>query len=245
MLEIKRDIFSVSGIQWKAMKALVMLAAVTVAYYCLSGNVLTDPTNAEEIIYTTTGQTGTNTGILAGPDINSTDAQVNPPKAPPSPAGLANSSDPTNAPKDNATPLGYISIPAAKIRAKITEVGVTDQRKVDVPEHTVGWFNLSSQPGQPGVSFLDGHTPGVFTGLENLKEADTITITLASGQIINYRVQSIRTVQLSTISMFELLTPPEDLASQSQFLALMTCTGEFDREINTYDHRTVILAERV
>ncbi len=212
MLEIERNALSVSSFQWKAMKIILMLAAVMIGYYCLFGNTLTDPTNAEEIL-----------------EQHSKIKQTN---------SLA-----TNPLSE--LQVGYLSIPSVNINSKITEVGVNENHAVDVPETDIGWFNISAKPNQPGVVFLDGHNPGPLNGLDKVEAGENISIHLNDNSVVNYIVHSVRTADLSGISMFELLVPPSDLSDESQFLVLMTCAGEFDDTKDTYNQRTIVMAERL
>lgn len=95
--------------------------------------------------------------------------------------------------------LGKISISSIGINASIVTVGRTSANKVDTPKNDVGWFNESAKPGSRGAVFLDGHTPGVFGGLNRIAVGAIITLSMSDGSKLDYVVKHTETVALSKI----------------------------------------------
>jgi LPXTG-site transpeptidase (sortase) family protein len=135
----------------------------------------------------------------------------------------------------------YINIPAIGLSADVTTLGIKDgtAKEVDAPKElqNTGWFNRSAKPSEAGAVFIDGHTPGVFSNLVNLKAGDKITVKTATGQVYDYQVKKVETKKNTEIKMRDVLKP---LAGYDKGLNLMTCAGS---KVNgSYDSRTIVWA---
>jgi len=138
-----------------------------------------------------------------------------------------------------------IEIPRIAFRANIIESGFepNDSMRPAVPERLVGWFNLLERPMEFGNTLLLGHTPGVFSGIERLREGD-IVIIRSMGESAFFRVIAREQASLSNINMlYSLLSHP--LATSPVTLNLMTCAGEFSEELGTYLDRLTIYTEQI
>lgn len=138
----------------------------------------------------------------------------------------------------------YLTIGEA--RSRIFEVGISYGGDIDVPKNIfdIGWYKHSPLPGVPGGSILVGHStgfskPGVFNVLRSLTKNDTLQVEMGDGKILNYRVTRTETKKVEDFSVVEALTPSEVGKSG---LTLITCSGKFKKEINTYENRLIVYA---
>ena len=141
----------------------------------------------------------------------------------------------------------YINIPSIGVNARVFSVGVNSKGNIDTPANLndTAWYDGSAKPGQPGQVFVDGHTSfsstisAAFNDLPKLKQDDLITIEKGNGDIINYRVVEVETVDADKVDMGKALNPP---TGATKGLTLMTCTGTFDYKAQTADKRLVVYA---
>ena len=126
----------------------------------------------------------------------------------------------------------------------IVTVGLLPNRQVDTPSNIqmAGWFDQSAMPGSRGAAFIDGHTPGVFSGLKNITTGNEITITMSDGEIFRYRVMLTETVALENVNMMKAMSA---YGGEREGLNLMTCAGQYDSARGTYDHRLIVYAVRI
>jgi sortase (surface protein transpeptidase) len=135
-------------------------------------------------------------------------------------------------------------IPAIGVDAAVARYGIDLYGRLDVPADaaTVGWHPAYSDiPGTNGATFMAAHVswagrPGVFSKLNLLPEGSGVTIGLASGKSVAYRVTAVFDYPLETLDMGALLTGREGVES----LTLMTCSGRPDE--GEFPLRTVALA---
>lgn len=141
-----------------------------------------------------------------------------------------------------ATPThDTITIDSIGLSSQFVTVGLTNTNAIDVSPSLVGWWNGSARPGTPGAAFLDGHNPGVFSKLPSIAEGAHITLTQASGEVFNYTVVHIETVQLAGINMRAALST---YGGAKEGLNLMTCIGPYNEKTGTTDQRLVVYAVR-
>ncbi len=167
-------------------------------------------------------------------------ALVGAPGGPPVPTAAPSSA----APPTNSSPPVHLSIPALKVEAAAEPVGVDAQGRMAVPSKAedVGWYQLGPIPGDPGNAVIDGHldwwTTGaaVFWQLARLKVGDTIVVTRANGQTVQFLVDGSTTVPSDSRppGLFDAVGPPT--------LSLITCSGSWDRQRQTYATRLVVHA---
>lgn len=146
------------------------------------------------------------------------------------------------------TPPEPVSIRSTAIglESTIQHVGLqADDGGVDVPDFPVaGWYRLGSRPGQAGPTVIVGHVdsrsgPAVFFRLRDLSPGDTVDVGLADGSWATYEVTGTQQFPKAEFPTFEVFgATPDDV------LRLVTCTGEFDRDIRSYDDNLVVTARR-
>ena len=165
------------------------------------------------------------------------------PRYPPtSAAALSNRS-----PLPQRSPPVTLTIPAIHVSTKVGSLGLTSTGEVQVPltAATVGWYRLGPTPGQQGAAVILGHVdsyvgPGVFFHLDHLMPGDKITVVLANGESVVFRVIRIREY-LKTAFPNRLVY----LASSGRWLNLVTCGGQFDRATGHYLSDIVVFASYI
>jgi LPXTG-site transpeptidase (sortase) family protein len=133
-------------------------------------------------------------------------------------------------------------------RGYIQPVGVDQHGNIAVPSNVLmaGWYVNSAKPGDKGLSIITGHRDGVmkkgvFRYLGDLKEGDLFEIEYGDGSIRNFKVLEIRVASIEDTYdiMYE---KKENVESQ---LNLITCSGDYDKEAETYDKRTTVISEGI
>lgn len=152
--------------------------------------------------------------------------------------------EPVSVKSEGVTPSS-IAIPALDINASIEEVGLTEDREMDVPEDgdIVGWFHQGAKPGAQGNAVLAGHVddlsgPAIFYDLHKLEAGDEIIIESADEETLTFEVTEMEVYPYDDAPVSELFGP-----SSSKNLNLITCTGEFDDEVGTHNERLVVFTE--
>ncbi|HYH74592.1 MAG TPA: class F sortase [Candidatus Saccharimonadales bacterium] len=142
----------------------------------------------------------------------------------------------------------YIQLPSIKVEGHVQHVGIDQHKAVAVPNnvHIAGWFVDSVQPGDTGLSIIDGHVDGrreagIFKDLASMQKDDTFTVTLGN--------DSTRTFKVVKVSRVKTADAPSVLFSQEPEVArqlnLITCGGTFDRASKSYDERIIVAAALV
>ncbi|WP_162606321.1 class F sortase [Jiangella asiatica] len=152
---------------------------------------------------------------------------------------------PTQAEPDVADPV-RVTIPAVDIDANVLPIAV-DAGNVLVPPPygDAGWWEAGPEPGEAGASVIAGHLdnadgPDVFYRLAEVEEGDEIVVTRADGGAGVFRV-----VDVGQYSQDAFPTESVYDASDDQpLLRLITCGGEYDRQLGRYRDNVVVFAER-
>ena len=140
-----------------------------------------------------------------------------------------------------------IDLPSIGVDAPIVPVGVDPDGSMTIPEDvaTVGWYRWGSAPGSDaGTIVLSGHVDsrtqgrGAFFDLRAMAVGDEVAITDEDGDETRWRVTGRRTFQKESLPIRELFRRDGD-----RRLVLITCGGEFDRAVRSYDSNVVVEAE--
>ncbi|MEV4945380.1 class F sortase [Streptomyces sp. NPDC053755] len=141
-----------------------------------------------------------------------------------------------------------LRVPAARIDAPVTSVGLDAEGWIDTPpayeRNLVGWYTGAVTPGEQGTAVLVGHvdTPegrAVFFGLGALAHGRRIEIARADGRTAVFSVYGVETVPqqgFPAARIYRNSGLPE--------LRLITCGGEFS-EGRGYDGNVVVSARLV
>lgn len=144
---------------------------------------------------------------------------------------------------DVLEPIG-LRIPSLGIdEALIVDVGVEENGDFEVPPATeVGWYRFGPTPGEAGSAVLAAHiaqggVDGVFRYLADIEVGATFSVIYEDGSEADYRVTALDQYDKDELPTEELFRKTGD----SQ-LVLITCGGDFNRQIRSYDDNVVAIA---
>lgn len=145
----------------------------------------------------------------------------------------------------------YFSLPILGIdKARILPVGLDpNTNEIGTPSgiYDVGWYNKSGLPGaNHNVIILDGHNGGptkngIFKYLANATVGNTFTIELGNGQILTYKIITNYVIKLDDFNQeaMDKLTAREN---DQETVAIITCSGRWLQDKQTYSQRTIVKA---
>lgn len=152
-------------------------------------------------------------------------------------------SEPVVLADEEPTPVG-IRIPAIGVDASMIPLGLRADRSIEVPEDfaQTGWWADGPEPGEPGPAVVLGHVdsrsgPAVFFDLRNLQPGDEVVIDRADGTSVVYQVDRLEQHPKDDFPTDAVYGPTSDVQ-----LRLVTCGGEFDRSVRSYDDNIVVFA---
>ncbi|OZE79927.1 sortase [Rhodococcus sp. 15-649-2-2] len=193
-------------------------------------------------------------------------AAPSPPAAPPPaapspptessvPAGPALDAPPSssNAPESGPTTdsVGQaptrLSVDAIDLDEPLIGLGLTEDGQMQVPSDydDVGWFTGGGRPGAIGSpTVLAGHVdsttgPAVFDRLSELRPGDVVTVADGTGGRADYRVDRIGDygkAEFPTALVFGAVPADE--------IRLITCSGDFDTSVGSYERNLVVYGIR-
>jgi LPXTG-site transpeptidase (sortase) family protein len=142
-----------------------------------------------------------------------------------------------------------VEIPRLAISAAVEDVGLDDEKRMDVPkqDENVAWYNLGPKPGEPGTAVVAGHYdaktggPAIFYELDQLKAGDIITVTTEDEKQLEFKVSRVETYQDATFPIAEVF----DFSPTSKRLTLITCRGTFDKVTQNYSQRLVVYSDMI
>ena len=157
------------------------------------------------------------------------------------------------APPPGVQPLPYsmvdrIVIPAIRVDAPVTPVGLDAEGWVDAPPpedpNLAGWFTGAVSPGETGTAVIDGHVdnargPAVFYGLGSLKKGNRVEVRRRDDKTAVFEVYG--------VDVFDKQNFPGDRVYRSTGkpeLRVITCGGGFSRQ-EGYDANVVVFARMV
>ncbi len=156
---------------------------------------------------------------------------------PPEPGEVASTKD--------APPVA-IRIPSIKVSADVINLGLNEDKTVEVPENPaeVGWYSKGPKPGQFGSAVMLGHLdsktgPAVFYKLRSLEPGQKITVRRADDSIGHFEVVKVATYKNEDFPASKVYTGSADWPA----LNLVTCGGEYDRKAGGYQSNVVVYAE--
>jgi len=126
--------------------------------------------------------------------------------------------------------------------ADIIAVGVNEDSSFEVPPaDQVGWYEFGPAPGEGGSAVLAAHiaydgVDGVFRYLENVDVGSTVVIRFDDGSRQQYRIEEVTEYIKEDL--------PDSLFNHQgrEQLALITCGGAFNYQLDSYESNTVAIA---
>ena len=146
----------------------------------------------------------------------------------------------------SVNPPATIKIPSLGIDAKIEQVGLTIAGAIHSPRNpsNAAWYTRSSAPGSIGNSIIVGHygwgenRAAIFDTLHSIQKDAFIFITDQEGVLRRFIVRDIKTFNAS--SETEIIFSSTDKKSH---LNLITCAGNWNKDLQQYPDRLVVFAE--
>ncbi len=130
-----------------------------------------------------------------------------------------------------------------QLDGEVRSVGIEDDGELEIPNETeIGWYKYGSAPGLPGATVMAAHVSwngslGPFHQLGTLDPGATVDVVLAD--------DSVRTYQVIERTMYAKDELPQDRiwrTTGEETLVLITCGGDFNRDIRRYEHNIVVYA---
>jgi len=129
--------------------------------------------------------------------------------------------------------LGVISAP-------IKPVGVETNGDYEVPgATTVGWYKFGAGPGGAGSTVLAAHIAyqgqdGVFRNLSKIDIGSIVDVTVEDGSVISYEITETNQYDKQELPFDEIFERSGD-----QQLVLITCGGDFNASVSSYEDNFV------
>lgn len=144
----------------------------------------------------------------------------------------------------------FISLPSLGLNnIPVTEVGWVDgknQLASPVSTRVAGWFYRSAIPGEKGPAIINAHGgdlgTGIFKTLPKIKNGDEIIIEMGDGRKFSYYVGEIVFAKLGAEANDYMNTAFKSLVPGKPSLTLITCTGTWLPDLQTYDQRLFVRA---
>ena len=138
-----------------------------------------------------------------------------------------------------------IRIPRLEVEASIIPLGLQEDGSIEVPEDPdqAGWWLGGPEPGETGPAVILGHVdsqeegPAVFFYLQYLDPGDEIHIDRVDGSTITYLVESTERHNKDEFPTDAVYGPTE-----APTLRLVTCGGDFDFGVRTYEDNVIVFA---
>ncbi|MEU0024555.1 class F sortase [Streptomyces sp. NPDC006335] len=158
-------------------------------------------------------------------------------QAPPQPsaaqAHAGGDSGRTVAPALPPSPPDRVRIPAIRVDAPLTGLGLTASGSLDVPpaarKNLAGWYEAGTTPGETGTAIVAGHVdnaegPAVFYELGALRRGGTIEVDRRDGSVAVFTVDAVEVYDAKDF-------PDEKVygAARRPELRVITCGGGYSR----------------
>jgi LPXTG-site transpeptidase (sortase) family protein len=127
--------------------------------------------------------------------------------------------------------------------APVLDVGVRSDGEMEIPGASdVGWYRFNPTPGEAGSAVLAAHIqyngePGVFRYLSDVEVGDEVVVHFDDGSQTGFQI-----VELAQYDKEELPTDRVFAKDGEPILTLITCGGDFNRSLNSYEDNIVAYA---
>lgn len=141
-----------------------------------------------------------------------------------------------------------LNIAAIDLDEPLIGLGLTETGEMQVPTDydDVGWFTGGGRPGGIGApTVLAGHVdstsgPAVFDRLDELTPGQVVTVDDEAGGRADYRI-----AELGDYGKDEFPTARVFGAVPADEIRLITCSGDFDVAVGSYERNFVVFAQRI
>ena len=153
--------------------------------------------------------------------------------------------DSVNGARMQAPNPAVIRIPRLEVDAPIIPLGLQADGSIEVPEdpEQAGWWLGGPEPGEQGPAVILGHVdsqeegPAVFFYLRYLEAGDEIHIDRVDGSTVTYVVEHTERHDKDEFPTAAVYGPTEQPT-----LRLVTCGGDFDFDVRTYQENVIVFA---
>ena len=127
--------------------------------------------------------------------------------------------------------------------APVIDVGVEENGDMEIPgADSVGWYRFNPTPGEPGSAVLAAHIsfngePGVFRYLDDVEIGERVVVTFDDGTSTEFEI-----VELAQYDKDELPDDRVFAKDGDPVLTLITCGGDFNRSLRSYEDNVVAYA---
>jgi len=143
---------------------------------------------------------------------------------------------------DGPQPIGIAIEDIGVSDAGIIPVGVNDDLTFEVPPaDQVGWYEFGPAPGESGSAVLAAHiaydgSDGVFRYLADAEIGAIVSVQFDDGSSRRFRIE--------TVTDYFKEELPDSLFARDgrEQLALITCGGTFNYQLDSYESNTVVVA---
>jgi hypothetical protein len=140
-----------------------------------------------------------------------------------------------------------VAIPAIGVTSGLSRLGLNGDGTVEVPplgpDDTAGWYERGPAPGAVGPAVILGHVdsaehgPGVFFDLGALQAGDTVEVARADGSVAEFVVDRVEVHPKDEFPTIDVYGNTDDAQ-----LRLITCGGDFDSSVRSYEDNVVVFA---
>ena len=151
--------------------------------------------------------------------------------------------DPADHIDDRPVPVSITIDGIGVADAAVLDVGVEENGDMEIPgADEVGWYRFNATPGEPGSAVLAAHIsfdgqPGVFRYLDEASAGDRVVIQFDDGTTSVFEI-----VELVQYDKQELPTERVFAKTGDPVLTLITCGGDFNRSLRSYEDNVVAYA---
>ncbi|MFH0518114.1 class F sortase [Streptomyces sp. M41] len=137
-------------------------------------------------------------------------------------------------------------IPKISVSAPFVDLAIGRTGQLEAPPahdtNLVGWYAEGASPGEAGTSIIAGHvdtatSPAVFADLSELEKGDRFQVLRADGRKASFVVDSVETFDKDDFPSQRVYGD----TSQAQ-VRLITCAGDYDRQVRDYTANLVVFA---
>jgi sortase (surface protein transpeptidase) len=143
-----------------------------------------------------------------------------------------------------------VSVPSIGVTSELLRLGLNDDGTVEVPplgpDDKAGWYERGPAPGAVGPAVILGHVdsaehgPGVFFDLGALQPGDKVTVSRADGTVAVFAVDRVERHPKDDFPTIEVYGNTDDAQ-----LRLITCGGDFDSAVRSYEDNVIAFATLV
>ncbi|GAB3349421.1 class F sortase [Modestobacter lapidis] len=143
-----------------------------------------------------------------------------------------------------------VSVPSIGVTSDLLRLGLNDDGTVEVPplepDDRAGWYEPGPAPGAVGPAVILGHVdsaehgPGIFFDLGALQPGDEVSVTRADGTVAVFAVDRVERHPKEEFPTIDVYGNTDDAQ-----LRLITCGGDFDSAVRSYEDNVIAFATLV